>query len=278
MRKIIEHEYEHFAIDMVTNYQVYFPHNNSKRIIDMINQPYKYKKRDVKSPDSGRKRVEYNRSNTETLKKLKSASAAPNSKRGRSVFVKSRYSIWTAAKNTLTTTLKRKPTSGNTQISQLGMMASKNQALAGLIPNLIKLGTKTPTAPKTTETPYARRMSKSLGNLDALMTPVSVDPSPTFKPPRFLPQHTFEVEDSHDIQSSDLRFNKDSQDNVDKSFHRQESGFMPRNESGFKRGNTLSQKKAVKRGITLSPIMARREREDSWQQHSPADSQNDRFF
>lgn len=273
MRKIIESEYEHFAIDMVMNYQVYFPHNNSKKIIDQINQPYKYRKRDVKTPDSGRNKMKemLARSNTETLKKMKSSSASPE-KRGKSVFVKTRYSIWHAAKNTLNNlNLKRKPTGQVLQPSPLGMMATKNQAIAGLIPHVINMGSpQSAQAKSPAENAYARRLSKSLGNLDSLTPMVMVDPSPKFRPPKFLPQHTFEVEDSHEIQSSDLRFVKDSQENVDRSMNNEFA-------SSFKRSDTL-QKRIVKRGISLSPIMGHREREDSWRQHSPADSQNDRFF
>ncbi len=274
MRKIIESEYEHFAIDMVMNYQVYFPHNNSKKIIDQINQPYKYRKRDAKTPDSGRHKIKevLARSNTETLKKMKSSSASPN-KRGKSVFVKTRYSIWQSAKNTLNhLNLKRKPTGQVNVPSPLGLMATKNKAIAGLIPHAINVGSPKSAAEKSpTDSNYLRRMSKSLGNLDAKPPMIMVDPSPKFKAPKFLPQHTFEVEDSHDIQSSDLRFVKDSQDNVDRSLNNEFAN------STFKRSDTL-QKRIVKRGISLSPIMGHREREDSWRQHSPADSQHDKFF
>ena len=245
IRHLLDHTYEDFVMDMVTNYQVYFPHNNSKKIIDSINLPHR--RRRPTNMGSGvipKKKLGemFNRSNSAHAKKLhKMNSSASPEKRGKSLFVgNSRFSIWNAAKNTL----KRKPTGANNQpnISPIGLAASKHSALAGLIPHALAM---TSGKNKTTGKPNPRRrQSRSLGNLD----------SP------YLPK--LNAAEISQEMSGDLRLAEKNSEAASES-----RDFSPKKLKPSPLGQFM------RRGMSLAPAFIRRGRQDTWGNNSSFNSE-----
>jgi len=247
IRHLLEHAHEDIVMDMVMNYQVYFPHNNSKKIIDSINLPHKKRRpTHMNSPGLPKKKLAeiFNRSNSERHKKLnKMNSNAHPDKRGKSLFVMSRYSIWNAAKNTL----KRKPTGGsmNPNISPIGLAASKNQALAGLIPHALAMGIGKNNSNKSN--PTKRRLSRSLGNLDAV----------------YHSKHEeLSVEGSGDLRI----IAKDSE-----ALGSERSRDMSPLSTTKAKPSPLG--KFMRRGMSLAPAFIRRGRQDTWGGNSSFNSE-----
>lgn len=149
-----QHDIDETVFDMVTHYQVYFPHNNLKRVLEDMNGIKKQRRlTGVVNPPKKKLGEMFNRSNTDRVQKFRK-SARSKSNRVKSLFVNSRYSIWNMTRKS-----KKAPANN---INQLGMIAMKNQALAGLIPNIMSVAPPA-NAPTTLR---KRRVSRSLGSLD----------------------------------------------------------------------------------------------------------------
>lgn len=159
-----KNDLDDIVFDMVTHYQVYFPHNNLKKVLEDMNFIGSRNKRrptGLTSPPKRKLGEMFSRSNTDTIKKMRK-SARSKSNRVKSLFVNSRYSIWNMGNKRKS---KKLP---DNNLNHLGMIAMKNQALAGLIPNVMSVA---PVNGPTVE--RKRRVSRSLGSLDA--RPIQTD-------------------------------------------------------------------------------------------------------